>query len=140
MKDTLERIRRIRDHGKRMARLELVRAENERSDHRRRQALLDQRIETARSSADASSVADMASYHSFRMRMEVASRRTEHAIQQAELRVEDKREKVSTAARESEVIKLMLENRIEEERVDQARSERGERDEAAVHAWMKKAS
>ena len=140
MKGTLERIRRLREHGKRMAHLELVRAETERANHLQRRKLLEQRIEAARNAADESNAEDLASYHSFRMRMEVASRRQEHALRQAELRVEDHRVRVSNAAREAEVVKVMLQSREEEARVEEVRAERAANDEAALTAWVKRAS
>lgn len=140
MKGTLERIRRLREHGKRMAHIELVRAETERASHLQRRKLLEQRIEAARNAADQGSAEDLASYHSFRMRMEVVSRRQEHALRQAELRVEDRREQVSAAAREAEVVKVMLQAREEEARVEEVRAERSANDEAALVAWLKRAS
>ena len=140
MKDTLERIQRLREHGKRIARMELARAESERADHMERRKQLDQRIEAARGAADQNSAHDLASYHSFRMRMEVASRRQEHALQQSELRVEDHRARVTEAVREAEVVKVMMEARQEAARQEQARAERAENDEAAMNAWVKEAS
>ena len=140
MNDTLERIKRLRDHGKRMARLELVRAETERSAQHRRLQQIEDRLHSARNRVDGRCADDMARYHNFRMRMEVVGRRQEHALEQARLRVEDRRSAVSTAAREAEVIRTLLDRRIEESRQDRARHERGEQDAASVQAWMRKAS
>lgn len=140
MKDTLERIRRLREHGKRIARMELARAESERAQHMERRKQLEQRIEAARGAADQNSAQDLASYHSFRMRMEVASRRQEHALHQAELRVDDHRARVAEAAREAEVVKVMMEARQEAARQEDARAERAVNDEAALTAWVKQAS
>ena len=140
MNDTLERIKRLREHGKRMARLELVKAETERGAQHRRVQQLETRLETARAGVDSESAEDLARYHSFRMRMEVVGRREEHALQQADLKVEDKRSAVSAAAREAEVIRTLLDRRIEEGRQEAVRHERKASDEAAVQSWMRKAS
>jgi len=139
MKDTLERIQRLREHGKRMARIDLAQAENERSTQRHLLDELEQRMDDARSNVDCENADDMARYHTYRMRMEIVGRKQEQVLVDADQSVEDKRSAVNIAAREAEVVSTMLDRRRELKRTVDERRDRQVRDEVSMHAWMRKA-
>jgi flagellar export protein FliJ len=139
MSRTLDALLRIREHGKRNARLQLLEAEAARADQ---EAAIEQtlhRVAIARRTADEDPAA-MARYHAFRLRMEMVQRRQEQELMSRERQVSRAREDLRDAARESRVVELVIENRDRAEAEEARRSETALMNELGVQAWWRQSA
>lgn len=135
--DTLERIRRLREHDKRRARLDLVQAEKRHQVQQGRVDAVRTRVQTARDQAPESDPAELALYHAFRLRMEVVSRREQQFLTETERVVDEHRGVVAEKAREAEVVALLQEAKLEEAAMEERRDEENELAEMAVQGWAR---
>ena len=140
MKDTLVRIRRLREHGKRVATMALAQAEVAREHQELRIHTLKNEVTEARESTQANSVADLKQYHAYRLRMEMVERREEDQLAHERARVLKRKGEVRNAVRESDLIQALLDNRLEKERTENRRSEGRELDAMGLMAWTRNSS
>ena len=139
MNRTLEALLRIREHGKRNARLQLVEAESARIDQEKAISQTRHRVDVARRSAE-DDPASMARYHAFRLRMEMVQRRQEQELMSRERQVTQRRDDLRHAARDSRVVELVIENR-ERAALEQARRDEGAlMNELGVQAWWRQSA
>ncbi len=137
---TLDRIQRLRDHDKRLARLDLAKAQSAHTSQEQRLREVGDRIDEARKDVSEVDPAELAQYHAFRLRMEMLERRERAFLAETERQVEKRRDEVSVKARESEVVRLMREARGEEEALELRRSEEREMDEIRRDLWLRNAA
>ena len=137
---TLDRIQRLRDHDKRLARLDLAKAQSAHTSQEQRLREVGDRIDEARKDVSEVDPAELAQYHAFRLRMEMLERRERAFLAETERQVEKRRDEVSVKARESEVVRLMREARGEEEALELRRSEEREMDEIRRGLWLRNAA
>jgi flagellar export protein FliJ len=137
---TLDRLQRLRDHDKRLARMDLAKAESAHSTQEQRLAEVGQRIHQARADLGPSDPAELAQYHAFRLRMEMLSRRERAFLEETQRQLDKRRDEVSSKARESEVVRLMREARDEEAGWEARRTEERELDEVRRDLWLRKAA
>jgi len=134
---TLDTLKRIREHEKRRARLELVKAERRHDAQQARVDRVDERVDLARAEA-ANDCASIAIYHQFRIQMELLGRRERSFLDETGRVVEERRDEVATAAREAEVVALVVEAREEEAALEARREEEKQLDQLALDAWIRK--
>ena len=134
---TLDVLKRIRDHEKRRARLELVKAEKRHDQQKARVERVHRRVTEARAELG-EDAASMAIYHQFRIQMELLGRREQSFLDETGRVVEDRRGEVEVAAREAEVVSLVIEAREEEAALEARRDEEKELDQLALDAWLRK--
>lgn len=133
--DTLERIRRLREHDKRRARLDLLQAERRHQAQRERLDAVEARVEKARREAPEGDAAELALYHAFRLRMEMVGRREQDFLSETGRIVDERRDVVTEKAREAEVVKLLQEARDEEAAYEERRDEEKDLAQLAVDGW-----
>lgn len=134
---TLDTLKRLRDHEKRQARLELVRAERR---HDKQQGRVDQvaeRVEAARQEPR-NDAASLAIYHQFRVQMELLGRREQSFLDETGRNVDVRRGEVAVAAREAEVVELVIEARNEEAALEARREDERQLDQLALDSWHRK--
>lgn len=137
---TLDRLQRLRDHDKRLARMDLVKAEQAHSSQEERVNAVVERIDEARKELEPGDPAELALYHAFRLRMEMQDRRERAFLKETSRQVEQRREEVSGKAREAEVVRLMREARAEEAAWEERRREEKELDEIRRDLFRRKAA
>ncbi|MCP4804263.1 MAG: hypothetical protein GY913_23365 [Proteobacteria bacterium] len=135
--DTLERIRRLREHDKRRARLDLVQAERRHQAQRDRLDAVDARVQQARADAPEGDAAELALYHAFRLRMEMVGRREQDFLNETGRIVDERRDVVVVKAREAEVVALLQEAQEEEAALEERRDEENDLAEMAVQTWAR---
>ncbi len=139
MDRTLKALHRIREHGKRRARLRLLEAEVARQDQVEAIDQTRHRVEVARRRAE-DDPATMARYHAFRLRMEMVQRRQEQELMSRERQVSACRDDLRHAARSSRVVELVIENRQKLADEQARRSESALLNELGVQAWWRQSA
>ncbi|HJN75518.1 MAG TPA: hypothetical protein QGF58_16430 [Myxococcota bacterium] len=134
---TLDVLKRLRDHDKRRARLELVRAEKRHDQQLDRVERVNQRVVEARAETT-EDAASLAIYHQFRVQMELLGRRERSFLDETGRVVNERRGEVATAVREAEVVALVIEAREEEAALQERRDEEKVLDQLALSAWLRK--
>jgi len=139
MNRTLKALHRIREHGKRNARLRLMEAETARIDQEEAIDQTRHRVDIARRTSDPDP-ASMARYHAFRLRMEMVQRRQEQELMSRERQVTRARDDLRTAARDSRVVELVIEERQREAMEQARRDEDALMNELGVQAWWRQSA
>lgn len=139
MKNTLQRLLKLRELSHRNAQKELSAAEHERLRHEQRMNEHQDKLEQARVGLQYGCAADMARYHTFVVRMEMQRRTKARSLRRAQQEEDRKRGSLKLAAREAKTVELMLEKRVAVEAEEERRTEGRRLDELAMLRWKKAA-
>lgn len=137
MADTIRRIHRLLENRERLARLDLVRAEQARAD----QETAVQHVKDAIHAAREAPVEDAGSHAQsqvYVLKMEMARRTHEHRLIERQREVGRQREAVVAAAKEARSVELVAEHREERAAEDIRTHERKELDEHGLQGWWRK--
>ncbi len=137
MADTLSKLQRIRNHQRKAARIELARAQREQANQKEKLAENRTQVDNARSAAESNDSGELARYHAFQLRMEMARRREQTQLERKERNVASRQEKLVHAMREVRVVERLQEIRAEEDAQETRRTEDQTMDEVGLQGWKR---
>ena len=140
MADSLAKLQRMRDRERKAARLELARAERAKASQAARLEENRHQARNARTLAQSIDPVELARYHAFQLRMEMARRRETTRLEKREQDVERKQAKLVEAMREARVVELVAEVRAEQEALEARRQESGVLDEVGLQSWFRRSA
>ncbi len=138
MADTLAKLQRLRDRQRKAARLELARAQ--RAEAQQAERLADNRAQVAdaRPLVETADPVELARYHAFQLRMEMARRREQTRLEHRERDVNARQDKLVDALREVRVVERIQEIRAEQTALEHRRAEDQELDEVGLQSWFRR--
>ncbi len=140
MADTLAKLQRLRDRQRKAATLELARAQRAEAQQAERLAENRQRLERAQPEAESLDPAELARYHAFRLRMEVARRHEQTRLENRSRDVAVRQDKLVEAMREVRVVERIQEIRAEEKALEDRRAEDAALDEVGLLSWFRRSA
>jgi len=135
MSGILQKIRRIREIDEERARLELRDTQRQFDELNRDLTVIGQRVQASHSSTLNTDAGDLALHHAFALRMEMERRQQEARCVEQEARVEESRESVVQASRQTRVAELVEERAAAAVRHSAATKEQRELDEMGIRGW-----
>jgi len=138
MADTLAKLQRLRDRQRKAARLELARAQKAEALQAERIATNRARVANARPLAETADPVELARYHAFQLRMEMARRREQTRLDHRERDVSVRQGKMVDAMREVRVVERIQEIRAEQAALEHRRAEDQELDEVGLQSWFRR--
>ena len=138
MADTLAKLKRLRDRERKAARMELARAQQAEAVQAERLASNRARVENARALSDTDDPAELARYHAFQLRMEMARRREQTRLDRRGRDVNERQDKLVDAMREVRVVERIQEIRAEQAALEHRRAEEQMLDEIGLQSWLRR--
>jgi flagellar export protein FliJ len=135
MAGILQKIRRIREIDEERARLELRDNQLRYDDLNRELTDIGERVQASHSSTKGTNAADLALHHAFALRMEMERRQQKAKCEEQSVRVEEHRETVVQASRQTRVAELVEEREAAAVRHIAATKEQRELDEMGIRGW-----
>jgi flagellar export protein FliJ len=140
MADTLAKLLRIRDRERRTAHLALARAQHAEAKQAERLEVNQDRVRDARGLAMTADPVELARYHAFQLRMEMARRREENHLAVRAREVAVRQEKLVDAMREARLVERLQEIRADQMALDLRRAEDKEMDEVGLQSWYRRSA
>ncbi len=138
MADTLAKLRRLRDRERKAARMDLARAQQAEALQAERLATNRARVDHARTHSETEDPAELARYHAFQLRMEMARRREQTRLDRRGQDVNDRQDKLVDALREVRVVERIQEIRAEQAALEHRRAEEQVLDEVGLQSWSRR--
>ena len=138
MADVLKHLQKLREHEKKQAQMELAKAERAEEQQAARVEENAEQVAAARENTPEDSAAEVARYHAFRLRMEMARRREMGRLEKRQHEVSEAREKLNTSVKNARTMEKLIENRSEEQAKAARKKEATLMDELGLQNWWRK--
>jgi len=138
MADVLKHLQKLREHEKKQAQMELAKAERAEEQQTARLDKNAQQVAQARENTPEDDAAEVARYHAFRLRMEMARRRETGRLEKRKHDVLQARDKLNTSVKNARTMEQLVENRAEEQAKEKRKKETALMDELGLQNWWRK--
>jgi len=138
MADVLKHLQKLREHEKKQAQMELAKAERAEEQQAARVDDNAQQVASARENTPEDNAAEVARYHAFRLRMEMARRREMGRLEKRKNEVSNARDKLNTSVKNARTMDKLIENRAEDQAKEARKKETALMDELGLQSWWRK--
>jgi flagellar export protein FliJ len=137
MDDVIDRIARLRKIKERAAQMEWMSADADRREQSEMVEDLEQRLVDSREQMVGNDVLSMVSYYKFASRLEHRRRTEQSILDELETAAEEKMDEVRERAMERQIMETIAENREEERRIEEKRTENNVLSDHGSIRWLR---
>ncbi|MEL6348725.1 MAG: flagellar FliJ family protein, partial [Myxococcota bacterium] len=138
MRGTLIALPSIRDHQKRVAGLEYMEAEHQRTAQEAHLNALDEEVAAVRIGADEEDACWMAQRQSWCLQMEMRRRTEQRQLDQRTAEAERRRETLEAARQQARIVELVIEHAEDAAAAEARRAEQRRNNEIGMQGWWRR--